>query len=167
MVEVLPFPWETLRHLQEDTDSFLVNSYTKGKEEALCSLVEELAAGMIPSDAEAMERRYRTLSTNRSAKYRYRSLLGGQIAYERQVQHSDYDPIELITLKQLTVLVSAELAAQEWELLREIGNGASYLEVARKLDVPIGTVKARVSRLRHKLRNVEVAGIIRQVLKAA
>lgn len=167
MVEVLPFPWDTLRRLQTATDSWLVNPRTKGREEALLRLVEELAAGKVPSSPEVMERRYRTLSANRAVKYRHRTTVAGRVAYEHRVQHVDLDPSELTALKELTVLVAAKLAPQDCWLMREIGDGASYREVAQELGMPVGTVKARVSRLRHYMRNTEVAKIIRQTFEAA
>ena len=167
MVEVLAFPWSTLQRLQTTTNSRVVNARTKGQEETLSLIVEELAVGKVPANAEAMERRYRTLSANRAAKYRRRTMLARQIAYEQQVRHVDHNPAKVMTLQQVTSLLSEELRPQEWELLREFGDGTSYSEVARKLGTPVGTVKARVSRLRRHIRNTEVAKIIRQTFEGA
>lgn len=159
MNEVLPFPWNTLRRLQAVTDSTIVNARTNGREEALCLLVEELALGKIPSSAEAMERRYRTLSSNRAVKYRNRKSLAEQVAYELQAKHAEQDPAELMTVRQVTAVVLERVEQEEWELLQLLSEEATYSEVAGKLTVPIGTLKARVSRLRHRLRAIQLAGV--------
>jgi DNA-binding NarL/FixJ family response regulator len=167
MAEVLPFPWSTLLQLQTATNSQVVNARTKGQEEALNLIVEELAVGRVPMNAEAMERRYRTLSANRAVKYRYRTTLARQVAYEHQVRHYRSDLVEIMTLEQLTTLLSEDLTLQEWELLREIGEGIPYHEIASKIATPVGTVKARVSRLRRHMQDTEVAKIFRRAFKAA
>jgi DNA-binding NarL/FixJ family response regulator len=167
MVEVLPFPWCTLLRLQTAANSRVVNARTQGQEEAISLIIEELAVGEVPTNAETMERHYRTLSANRAGKYRHRTMLARQVAYEHQVRHVDHGPTEVIALQQVTTLLSEELTSQDWELLREIGDGTSYSEVGRKLGVPVGTVKARVSRLRRHMRNTEVAKIIRQTFAVA
>jgi len=156
MVEVLPFPWNTFQRLQAATDSRIINARTNGREEALTVLLEELAAGKVPPNAETMERRYRTLSANRAKKYRYRVELGQRLVYEHQGERLGYDHCDLLAFRELTRLALAKLLPRDWELLQEVGNGTSYRELARRLGKPVGTLKARVSRLRRQIRNMKV-----------
>ena len=165
MAEVLPFPWDTLQRLQAATDSPVINARTKGREEALTMLVEELAEGQVPPDAETMERRYRTLSANRAAKYRHRKQLERQAAYEQGRQPVGPDHSDELALRELAGLAASQFAPGDWELLQAIGSGKSYSEVALTLGKPIGTLKSRVSRLRCHMRNSEVGCITPRVLQ--
>ena len=154
MDETLPSPWDTFLQLQAVSDSRIVNARTNARDEALTELLEELAlGGGVSLDAAVMTRRYRALSANRSKKYRYRAELADQVAHHQRHEHLGHDSLYLAELREQAALALAGLAPQEQDLLRQIfGNGRSYREVASRLSQPIGTVKARVSRLRDQIR---------------
>ncbi len=167
MDDALPFPWETFLRLQLVTDSPVITARTKAREEALTELLEEVAASGFTRDAGAIERHYRALSANRAKKYRHRTELADQVAHHQQHEHQGHDPLELAEFRERAALALAGLPPQDQELLRQVlGNGRSYREVASRLGKPVGTVKARVSRLRDQIR-ASCADTIRPAMAAA
>lgn len=167
MDHALPFPWNTFRQLQVITDSPVVTARTNAREEALSELLEELAAGSVPSDADAMERRYWALTVNRSKKYRHRAALSDQVAHHEQHGRPDHDQADVVAERELVVLASAGLAPQDRELLYEVvGSGIPYGEIASRLGKPVGTLRARVSRLRRHIRESHVGCVIRLAMAA-
>jgi len=152
--ETLPSPWDTFQKLQAASNSPRVTARTNARDEALTELLEELGtAGQLSLDAAAMARRYRALSANRSKKYRYRVELADQVAHHQQHEHLGPDSLGLAELREQADRVLADLAPRDQDLLRQIfGYGRSYREIASRQGQPVGTVKARVSRLRDQIR---------------
>jgi hypothetical protein len=168
MADALSFPWDAFGRLQTATDSPVVNTWTKARDEALTELLEDLAAGVVPVNAEAMEQRHRALAANRAKKYRHRATLEDQVVQHVQRQQQCPDQADLAGLRQLIALASAGLPAEDRELLHDVlGNRMSYREAASQLAKPIGTLKARVSRLRRQIRASSVGATIRIALAAA
>jgi len=152
--ETLPSPWDIFLQLQVATDSLTVNARTNAREEALTDLLEGLAAGAgVGLDAEAMARRYWALSANRAKKYRYRAGLADQVVHHQRHEHLGHDSLALAELREQAAHALAGLAPQDADLLRQVfGYRRSYREVASRLGQPVGTMKARVSRLRDRIR---------------
>jgi RNA polymerase sigma factor (sigma-70 family) len=168
MAESLPFPWDAFGRLQAAIDSRVVNTWNNARDEALTELLEELAAGVVPVGEHAIEQRHRKLTASRAKKYRHRVRLEDQVAYHFQHQQPTQDQASRAGLHQLVVFASEGLPTADRELLREVfGDGRSYREVASKTGKPVGTLKARVSRLRRKIRNSRVSETIRVALAAA
>jgi DNA-directed RNA polymerase specialized sigma24 family protein len=167
MDEALPSPWDTFRRLQAITDSAVVTARTNAREEALSELLEELATGEVPSDAAAVERRYWALTGNRAKKYRYRAALADQVAHHEQHGHQHRDQPDLPALRELVALASEGLAPHDRELLQVISAGTPYSDIASRLGRPVGTLKARVSRLRRQVRDSHVGSTIRLAMAAA
>jgi len=167
MAEAPSFPWDAFGRLQAAVNSPVISAWTNARDEALTELLEDLAAGVVPDNAAALERRHRALTANRAKKYRHRAALEERVAHhtERQ-QHADQST--LAGLRELAALASWGLPPEDVQLLRAVlGHGMPYREVASRLAKPVGTVKARVSRLRRQIRDGRVGDTIRQALAAA
>jgi DNA-binding NarL/FixJ family response regulator len=168
MAESLPHPWDAFGRLQAATNSHVISAWTNASDEALTELLEELAAGVVPSNATAIEQRHRALTANRAKKYRHRATLEDQVVHHMRRQQQRPDQADLAGVRQLVALASASLPAEDRELLRDVlGNGMSYREAASRLAKPVGTLKARISRLRRRLRDGRVGERIRMALAAA
>lgn len=160
----LPFPWNTVHRLQLVTDSITVNAQANGRDEALTTIVEELADGEVPPDEETMERRYRTLAANRAKKYRYHGMVDGQLAHQLHPEPFVQSHFETVALREIVGLVSSHISPDEKRLLQELSDGDSYGQLASRYGIKIGTLKSRVSRLRSNVRNSSVARIVHEAL---
>ncbi len=168
MAEALPFPWDTFFQLQAVTDTRVISARSHAREEALSELLEELAVGAGPSDTGAMQRRYWALTTNRAKKYRHRTGLADQVAYHHQLGHQALDHSEIVALQELVTLASCALPHEDRDLLDGVASsGMAYREIALQLGKPVGTVKARVSRLRRQIRDSHVGRTIQLAMAAA
>lgn len=168
MDQALPFPWNAFRQLQAVTDTKIVGARAHARDEALSELLEGLATGVVPSDGDAMQRRYWALVGNRAKKYRHRAALGDQVVYHEQLGHHGHDQFDLLALRELVALALAGVAPQDVELLHEVlSSGMPYREVASKLGRPVGTLKARACRLRRQIRGGRIGYMIQLALAAA
>jgi hypothetical protein len=168
MAEALPSPWDTFGRLQAATDTHVINAWTNARDEALTELLEELAAGIVPGGDGAIERRHRQLTVNRAKKYRRRGRLQDQLTHHVQHQQPDQDQASQAELQQLITRVSGLVPSAEMALLHDVlGHGSSYREVSSRVGKPIGTLKARVSRLRRQLRDSHAGKTVQVALAVA
>jgi len=165
MAEILSFPWNTLQRLQAASNSVVVNARSMGREEALTVIVGELAAGKVPPDEEAMERRFRTLSANRAVKYQTRKQIEAEAADLNRIEPVLHDLSDELAVQELTSLASSQLTLEDWQLLQDIGNGEPYIELALESRKSVGTLKSKVSRLRSRIRNSTVGRTILEAVK--
>jgi hypothetical protein len=168
MADALPFPWDVFGRLQAATDSHIISAWNNARDEGLTELLEELAAGVVPVNSQLLEKRHRELASNRAKKYRHRVSLEDQVAHYVQQQQPHQDAASRVGLQELVALASVGLRPADRELLREVfGVGRSYREIALKVGTPIGTLKARICRLRCQIRDGRVGAAIRLALAAA
>ncbi len=165
MPEVLSFPWNTFQRLQTSTNSDVVNARAYGRDEALTVIMDELAAGKVPPDEETMERRFRTLSANRAVKYRTRRQLEIEATDHYRVEPVMQDLSDELAVQELVELASSQIAPDDWQLLQDIGNGESYVELALNRRKKAGTLKSTVSRLRCHMRKSEIGRVILEALQ--
>jgi hypothetical protein len=163
----LDFPWGTFLELQRLSDSHVINARAHAQEEALAEILEDIAIGSCPTDPDAMRQRYRTLAANRTKKFSYRTKVADQVAHHDESQRRAPDQHDLAAFRQLAKLTASGISRDDYGLLVEIlGAGASYRESATVHKVPVGTLKARVSRLRSQIRNGSTGTTIRAAFAA-
>lgn len=151
MDESLPFPWNTFSELQRATDTSVVSH---ARDEALSELLDDFADGSVPRDSEAMLRRYRSLVTNRAKKYRSRRQVARQVEHHERRRLERHDAFERAADREIATVALRAIDEDDRQLFSEIFiRGWSYEEAAKSRRRPIGTIKARISRLRKQMRD--------------
>ena len=139
--------WQTFERLQHSVDSRIVTSDTLGGEEALSDLLDDFTADFTPS-AEYVERRFRSLRCNRVRKQRHRICLLFRAELSEQVAAPDKRIDDADELR----FVRSQVTSAEWGLFERVSLGFTYDELARDNGVSPGQLRARLCRLRSRLR---------------
>jgi DNA-directed RNA polymerase specialized sigma24 family protein len=113
-----------------------------GYDEALDVVLDSIEKGCVPSP-----RTVKNLCANRAAKNRHRHRLASRLPTTEE----GAEVVNAIDAKRLMVFAFALLGAENFNLLLDVA-ACSYEEVAAAHGVPLGTLKARVSRLRAQVR---------------
>ena len=147
MSQSLPVPWVLFAALQRQADSAILNSFAWGVDEALDTLLYEIANGTTCSDSKEAPRRLKTLCSNRAAKYRRRQ----RILYEEYPQQPPVDdmsgPCQTAARAEALARISAHVTADERRLLRAWAEGYTYQELAAHTGLTISNLKSKISRL--------------------
>ncbi len=171
-----PVPWTVFSEIQENNDPSSVDQ-ALGREEALDQILDEIVANPSVSE-ERIYKRFRSLSRNRRSKYCYRRDLdwnrgrpdrrrGGQYFSSPSFQSpapNVFDVFEDIARAELVTLVRSVLPQEDFHLLWEIAEGISYRDLAYARAVSIATIKARVFRIRERIRTSAVGEALRAAL---
>lgn len=146
MSQALPVPWVLFAALQRQADSAILNSFAWGVDEALDTLLYEIANGPTCSDSQEAPRRFKNLCSNRAAKYRRRQ----QILYE-EYHHPLVDdmsgPYQTAARAEVLARISEHVTADERRLLRAWAEGYTYQELAAYTGLTISNLKSKISRL--------------------
>lgn len=136
----IPHPWSAYARLQQTlARKRYVDDHSWGLEAGLNRLlVEEPPAG------EDVDRAVR--SESRKERYR-RELRRIRLAVEDSTGNAE----DALDARQRVRLAQAQVTAEEWALLRAVGEGYEYKEIAATAKVAAGTLRARVFRLRRIL----------------
>lgn len=135
-----PHPWSTYARLQEKlVRRSSIDDHTWGLEAGLNRLLAQE-----PPAAEDVDRAVRS----EGRKERYRTVLR---RIHLTVQESAGNQESLFEARQRLRRAAAQVTAEEWVLLRAVGEGYEYKELATTARVAAGTLRARVLRLRRVL----------------
>lgn len=186
-------PWAELGRIQLFVERGRHRSLAEmhAAEEALSIVVEEVE----DHTTEGLRRRFRSLLSNRIAKYRRRAAIerainraaiaelnGQQVSDARDrngdgvVRHTRLaaavrrhasrartgeceDPAVIYGRREEVCAVRLAIRAEDWSLMWDVAIGYTHEEVAVARGLPVGTVKARISRLRRWLRTRPPMGI--------
>lgn len=140
-------PWGVYARLQQElgrscyanNHTWYVNDHTWGLEQGL----NRLLAGNPPA-GEEVDRAVR--SESRKERYRTR-LRRGRLA----IEDSPRNPENALDARLRLHRAEAQVTVEEWALLRAVGEGHEYKEIAAVAKVAAGTLRARVLRLRRSL----------------
>lgn len=142
-------PWDELTHIQSIVEKQRPSSPAEmhGIDEAYTMVVSEVTE----HTAQSLRRRFWNLVSNRVPKYRRRNAIENRLAWGTPAEGAR-DPIEVLVQLELVSIVQTEVEPGEDMLLWGVATGRSYEELASAMGVPVGTLKARASRLRRRLR---------------
>ncbi len=147
MSQSLPFSWALFSAQQRQANSAILNSVAWGIDEALATLLDEIATGTMCSDSTAAQRRFKNLCSNRAAKYRHRL----QILYAESSIHPAVDalsgPCETAARAEGLAHINAHVTVEEKRLLCAWAEGYTYHELAAQTGLTIPNLKSKISRL--------------------
>jgi hypothetical protein len=167
-----PF-WSTFVDLQQLSQPKTADGIF-AREEALDTVLHDIVQDpTIP--AEKIRQRFKSLTRNRRTKYFDRLSLDRERArpcYGRGGSHFETitlaprapDVSDAIANAQLMTLVRSVLPEGDFRLLWDLAVGATYPEIAVKLGVTIAAAKARIFRIRERVRKSWVAPTLRTAL---
>ena len=163
--------WATFQALQQlPQPQAIQHDFARG--ETLDVILDEIAAE--PSaPSEQIRRRFRSLSRNRRTKYYERKALeresvrpsyrrGGRDFEVVMLAPRQKDASDAVAMAQLLMLVRGLLSEADFQLLWEIAIGATYAEIAVKLGISITAAKARIFRIRQRVRTNPVGRTIEE-----
>lgn len=141
-------PWGVVLQLQKTVATATRRSARSlADEEALDAAIEMAASGA------ASLRTIGNLPRNRAVKHRAR--IGREVdSPEMDFPTSATEPGETAAARELATQTIRLLSPGEFDLFADLATGMSFDEVAIKTGVPAGTLKARASRARTRIRAV-------------
>jgi hypothetical protein len=142
--------WLLYALLQRTADARNIDSLYWANDERIKDYLKSIADGELPGDLTELGRWLKNLPSNRAQKHaRRRHLLE---RYRNDLRRPESPrPEGAAEQDDILALVRRMTSACEWDLLNRVatdGLGA----VAREERLPLGTLKSRLSRLRHRLR---------------
>jgi DNA-directed RNA polymerase specialized sigma24 family protein len=136
----LPYPWGDYVRLQEQLARRVqVDDLAWGLEAGLNRLLESPAT---PNVERAVQ------SASRKERYRAR-LFSANLTLE---ESNRVDPDNTFDARELLDDLQTRVSPTEWSLLRAVGDGYEYDELAAAEQATPGALRARVLRLRRRLR---------------
>ena len=143
-------PWDELARIQAEVadDKPRTRARRQALDDAYSVVLDELDKH---TDA-SLKRRFANLVSNRRRKFRERRAIEKFLT--RGVTEADdaLDPVETLSRREAAAQVLNEVGPGEQALLWAVAEGRSYEDLASEAGEPSGTIKARVSRLRNRLR---------------
>lgn len=146
MSKSLSTMWDVFRLLQGAAYNPTNSSRAYGREVALDVVLHDLTTGGI--EPEVAPRRFTTVAANR---YRVDRARVARATRERRAQYQPRAADAELDLARRVDEARAEIP-RDWDLLIALGMGHSIAEVANANGIKPGTIKARVSRARARLR---------------
>lgn len=165
--------WTTFAVLQGCTEPQSIDQ-SLGREEALTEVLGDIISN--PSISEdRIHRRFATLSRNRSSKYRHRRNLerdwarpshkrGGRYFGSSPLRPPTPDISDEIARAELVTLVRSVLPERDFQLLCEIAEGKSYRDLAHEQEISVASTKAKVFRIRKRVRTSSIGQALRTAL---
>jgi hypothetical protein len=142
MTDVPSGPWALVLDLQRAASCPAVGPRTVGCDEALEVMLDDIGHGIV-LDARAV----RNLCANRAGKDRHRR----RLARREGVPSIGTPAIDELDLKRAVLFVAEALGPDDFALLVAVTE-TSYVEVASRIAMPVGTLKARLSRAKARAR---------------
>ncbi len=151
MASSLPYPWSIYLELQgRGAALYRVGDEESGVSNGLSHILTAIECGEVPLDPEELAQNLMTViatggwTTRNQARLRlkFASSLGNENAPDPQ--------LSMIALQRLRQ-VQGQLPEQDWQILRFVGEGFTYDEIAALSGLTIASLRTRVSRLRKQL----------------
>jgi hypothetical protein len=140
----LPHPWNLYAQLQSAlSHSYCINNDNWGIEGGL-DIILASPPGIPPPNDEDVAR---AISSKRKREYRRSKLRRLHIRPDEDRP----DPEQALLARSELRRVKSQVRASDWLLLRSVGLGHEYAEIARKIGSSAGAVRVRVLRLRKQL----------------
>ena len=165
--------WTAFAALQESTEPQSIDQ-SLGREEALTEVLGDIIGNSSISE-DRIRRRFATLSRNRTSKYRHRRNLerdSARSSYRRGGRYFGSSPLrpptpdisDEIAWAELVTLVRSVLPERDFQLLCEIAEGKSYRDLAHDRMISVASTKAKVFRIRKRVRMSSVGQALRTAL---
>jgi len=162
--------WQFFAALQREADPRSVDR-SLARDEALDAVLDEVATGSA-LDRDLISRRFHSLRRNRLSKHTHRHAIDSR-RYRSTHRRGGTDHgsillmppapsvLDHIAYAQLRALLRAVLAENDFRLLLEIADGHSYSDMARVRHKTVPSVKAKVFRVRGKVRHSRIWAVLR------
>lgn len=143
--------WAVFARFQQsiENDRFAVAD-SLADEAALTDLVDEFGSGDV--SVEQLNRRYYSLRRNRRRKFRCRRRVRDSMAQFAQASQRDH--VDEVEQQDRLRRASEKLADAEWVIFVRLAEGETVERLARNAGISAGAFRARVFRLRRRLRAV-------------
>ncbi|MGA2257658.1 MAG: hypothetical protein ABSG53_23605 [Thermoguttaceae bacterium] len=166
-------PWTVFQQLQQDRQPASIE-LCLGREEALTAVLHQITGGP-PTEEADIRKRFSNLLINRSSKYRHRRYIVENLARPAQrrcgegyclsaSRHVAAEIAESVDWGKLVALVASLLPQADFNLLWDIATGGTYTEIAAAAQISVAALKARVFRIRERVRMSSVAPVIEKAL---
>ncbi|SRR6266567_5830199 len=162
--------WEFFAALQREADPRSVDR-SLARDEALDAVLDEVATGSA-LDRDLVSKRFHSLRRNRLSKYTHRRAIdgrrfrgthrrGGTDLGSIMLMPPTPSVLDQIAYTQLRALLCAVLPEDDFRLFLEIADGHSYSDMARMRHKTVSSLKAKVFRVRGKVRNSRIWAVLR------
>jgi hypothetical protein len=142
--------WDEYKRLQQRASRCRHNDTIDVHEEQLDEFLTKYGSNTTPFDLHDCRRQQKNLARNRARKRLHRA-----DALQREatwlIRGAAPDPVEEATRNDLLTRVKERVSSEEWRMLWGVATHG-YTPTARDYGIPVGTLKARVSRCRSRLR---------------
>lgn len=161
--------WQFFASLQREADPRSVDR-SLARDEALDAVLEEVVTGSA-RERDLISKRFRSLRRNRLSKHIHRRVIdcrrfrsthrrGGADLGGVLLTPPTPSVLDQIAYAQLRALLRAVLPEDDFRMLLEIADGHSYSEMARARHKTVSSLKAKVFRVRGKVRNSRISAIL-------
>lgn len=143
-------PWDELARIQAEVadDKPRTRARRQALDDAYSVVLDELGE----HTAASLRQRFSNLVSNRRRKFRERRAIEKFLVRGDTEADDALDPVEILSRREVAAQVLTEVGPGERALLWAVAEGRSYEDLAAEAREPAGTIKARVSRLRTRLR---------------
>jgi DNA-binding NarL/FixJ family response regulator len=148
---MLPFTWLEFARLQRLASRTQLVDHGWTAEEQLDEFLKRYAPDPTRFDLHDCRRWLKNLARNRTRKLHQRGDSLRRAAH-RLARPAAPDPAEGVARNDQLTWVKERVSAEEWRVLRMLADSSGYEVIAHQLGMAIGTLKARVSRCRSRLR---------------
>lgn len=139
--------WHLFCRYHPFADGCRLDDRSYGTDEQLEFILSALENGNQPDHA-TVDR----LSQNRSRKYRYhRRILEERFALPQFFVTADDTAFASAAIDDDVSWVQQNTSVDEWRCLWDLANGIKYREMADRMRLSVGTLKARIARCRQRL----------------
>lgn len=161
--------WQFFAALQREADPKSVDR-SLARDEALDAVLDEVVND--PAlDRDLISNRFNSLCRNRLSKHIHRRVIdsrrfrgtqrrGGRDFGSTLLMSSTPSAFDQVAYYQLKDLLRTVLPEEDFNLLLEIADGHSYSDMARARQKTVSSLKAKVFRVREKVRNSQISTIL-------
>lgn len=143
----IPPHWHLFCQYHPFADRCRVDDRSYGTDEQLEFILSTIENGNRP-DQESVDR----LSQNRSRKYRrHRRILDERFALPQFFVTAEDTAFASAAINDDVRWVQQNTSVDEWRCLWDLANGTSYREIADRMHLSVGTLKAKIARCRQRL----------------
>jgi len=154
IIDKLEYPWDTYAALQEAEDKITtVGHRERAGDDKLNVVLESIAKGTLPVETEVAQKQLVNLEVNRQKKYRNREIILARWANTYITEYyKQKDMVSAVEIDEQVESVRLTADHQEWRILWALACDRSYASVAKDENLTETVLKARVSRLRSRLK---------------
>ena len=151
MLDACP-SWQGFADLHRCADRTILDHKAFAIDDALEGMLDRMRRGQYDTTSGSERRRVKNHLTNRTKIHRHRAnLVRTKLAHGAPL-YDETRPANSVILMEQLGQIRAQTTEVEYESLYHLAAGDAYADIARRRKVPVGTLKAEVSRCRARLR---------------